>query len=399
MKILYYTRTFFLDTAIPRAVALSKFNSVFFLLEVAPESYRSNFFDFDLKNYDSGIISGYNIFEKNWPSKACTVFKSFTNFDLFHYNHKRTLDIRTIRLNRRLYDYIVSINPDIIYVDEFSLRFALLIPNISYFPIVLSIHDAEPHEGEKDWRTSLSRWLSFKHIKHYIFHSDYSKEIFIKKRGLSDELCTNVRFGIFDLFQNWVGNYKKEEERNILFIGRISRYKGIEILFKSAEIISALISDCQFTIAGKCVPGYTLPERPKLLNGCSFNIIEKYLSISELADLIQRATFIVCPYSNATQSGVVLTAYAFNKPVVATNVGGLPEYVWQDQSGLLIPPNDPGKLADAIIFLLRNKHVRDDMKMFIQSELHKKLCWDESAKKLTEIFQKVIDESKQNGKK
>jgi D-inositol-3-phosphate glycosyltransferase len=55
------------------------------------------------------------------------------------------------------------------------------------------------------------------------------------------------------------------------------------------------------------------------------------------------------PYLSATQSGIAQIAYNFDKPVIATNVGGLAEVVVDGVSGLIVPPNNPAKLADAVL--------------------------------------------------
>ena len=64
--------------------------------------------------------------------------------------------------------------------------------------------------------------------------------------------------------------------------------------------------------------------------------------------LISNSEFVVCPYKDATQSGVVASAFSLNKPVLATNVGGLSETVKDNVNGRLISPNNVEELATAI---------------------------------------------------
>ena len=58
---------------------------------------------------------------------------------------------------------------------------------------------------------------------------------------------------------------------------------------------------------------------------------------------------VVLPYESATQSGIVQIAYGFGKPVVVTDVGGLPDVVSDDKTGYIVPPQDSGALAGAVI--------------------------------------------------
>ncbi|HEY6563136.1 MAG TPA: glycosyltransferase, partial [Pirellulaceae bacterium] len=105
-----------------------------------------------------------------------------------------------------------------------------------------------------------------------------------------------------------------------------------------------------FVIAGQGedFEGYRLrmqhPER--------FEVRNHWIGDRERSELFQRATIVVLPYTEATQSGVVPVAYTFGKPVIATTVGGLPECVEHERTGLLVPPRDSSALADAIVTLL-----------------------------------------------
>lgn len=64
---------------------------------------------------------------------------------------------------------------------------------------------------------------------------------------------------------------------------------------------------------------------------------------------------VVCPYESATQSGIIQIAYGFNKPVVATNVGGLPDVVADKKTGYLVEPKNPEAIADVVIDFYDNK--------------------------------------------
>ena len=61
------------------------------------------------------------------------------------------------------------------------------------------------------------------------------------------------------------------------------------------------------------------------------------------------ADVVVPPYVTATQSGIVQIAFGLNKPVITTNVGGLPEAVEDGKTGFVVDPESPEKLAEAIL--------------------------------------------------
>ena len=75
----------------------------------------------------------------------------------------------------------------------------------------------------------------------------------------------------------------------------------------------------------------------------------RYIQEYEIRNFFLRSQVCVLPYKSATQSGVIATAYEFNLPVIASRVGGLSEYVKDNVTGILVPPDNPEALAAALI--------------------------------------------------
>jgi glycosyltransferase involved in cell wall biosynthesis len=123
----------------------------------------------------------------------------------------------------------------------------------------------------------------------------------------------------------------------------------------------------------------------------TFRIINRYIPNNELADLIRQSEIVVCPYTDATQSGVVMTAYAFNKPVIASAVGGFLDAVEHDKTGLLVPPRDSEALAEAIIKLLKNPDKLKEMSNNI-SNLSKdsEFSWESIAEKTAAVYKMAL---------
>ena len=76
---------------------------------------------------------------------------------------------------------------------------------------------------------------------------------------------------------------------------------------------------------------------------------------------------VVCPYIDATQSGVIMSAFALNKPVVCTNVGALPEMVKDNRYGKIVAPENSQALADAIVSM-NTDDVLNQMSEFIDKD-------------------------------
>ena len=101
--------------------------------------------------------------------------------------------------------------------------------------------------------------------------------------------------------------------------------------------------------------------------------------MAELAQLLVDCEYVVCPYTDATQSGVIHTAFSMGKTVVATDVGALKEVVIDGFTGLLVPPRDSGKLGEAMIELLSDKMMKRNMEKNISEMCKTKWSWNEIA--------------------
>jgi glycosyltransferase involved in cell wall biosynthesis len=139
----------------------------------------------------------------------------------------------------------------------------------------------------------------------------------------------------------------------LLFFGRLSQYKGIDLLLDAIPKVLKSFPHQRFVIAGN--PSYDFDLNKEKIEATLPNvqIINGYLKINELSDLILGSKFVICPYRDATQSGVLTSSMALGKMSVATNVGSFPEYVTDGVNGILCNP-DSDAIADGIIRALEN---------------------------------------------
>lgn len=140
------------------------------------------------------------------------------------------------------------------------------------------------------------------------------------------------------------------KDRIILFFGFIRQYKGLDLLLKAMGSQQLKKEKIKLLIAGEFYEN----EQPyhQLINDLDLSdqVILKtsFIPDSEVKYYLCSADCVVQPYRNATQSGVTPLAYHFEKPMIVTNVGGLPSLVPHHRVGLVCEP-DPGAIADAII--------------------------------------------------
>lgn len=128
----------------------------------------------------------------------------------------------------------------------------------------------------------------------------------------------------------------------ILFFGFIRAYKGLDILLDAMKILSnnATNAHIKLLIAGEFYDNAEkyLTQIKQL--GIAEQLILKtdFIPDSEVRYYLSAADFVIQPYKNATQSGVTPLAYHFNKPMLVTNVGGLPDLVPDKKVGLVAVP-------------------------------------------------------------
>jgi glycosyltransferase involved in cell wall biosynthesis len=181
-------------------------------------------------------------------------------------------------------------------------------------------------------------------------------------------------------------------DRAVLLFGRLSAYKGLSILYEALPIVAQRVPGIQVDVAGELVPGFQLPSPPVLNNGAGLRVSPHYMDNSRLAALVQQASVVVCPYIDATQSGVVLTSYALGRPVIASAVGGLPEYIRHGQTGLLVPPGDPAALAAAIERVLLEDGLLARLRSGVAGLRGGDLDWATIGESVTRIYEEVIDQ-------
>ncbi len=256
-------------------------------------------------------------------------------------------------------------------------------------PQIYSIHDYIGHTGERKWFADFMNKFIIFVGKQIIVHNKNTFVEIIKNFPKLKKKINYVPFGILEVYKLFGDENIKERENTILFFGRISPYKGVEYLVEAAKRLKKKLPNFHVIIAGG---GKFYFDISDIKNDSTFIIINRYISNDELADLIRQATLVVCPYTDATQSGVVMTAFAFNKPVIASNVGGFKDVIVDNKTGKLVPPKNSDKLGKTIFETLQDKKKLEDMKENISVlKQSREFSWSEIAEKTVDIYRRSID--------
>jgi glycosyltransferase involved in cell wall biosynthesis len=171
------------------------------------------------------------------------------------------------------------------------------------------------------------------------------------------------------------------QEKIILFFGFIRKYKGLDILLDAMKILQG--KGIKLLVAGEFYEDQKPYDEQVQNLGIQNELIlhTNFIADSEVKYYLCAADVVVQPYRNATQSGVTPLAYHFEKPMIVTNVGGLPSLVPDDKVGLVAEPN-AAAIAEKIL------------EYFVKGETHflphiieekKKLSWTKLTDTIFEV--------------
>lgn len=222
--------------------------------------------------------------------------------------------------------------------------------------MILTVHDPFPHTGLDTFIVRLRRKAAFRMIRRLVILNRRQRDDFRQFYGIDDSRIIESRLSSYTYLNTIEGRMPAQGagQDYILFAGKISRYKGLDYLLPAMEQVHRLHPAVKLLVCGK---GDFHFDVSRYENLDYIEIHNRFIPDNELVGLIQGSLFMVCPYTDATQSGVVMSAFAFAKPVIATNVGGLPEMVEDGKLGLVIKEKDTDALADAMARLLDDRHL------------------------------------------
>lgn len=393
MRVVYYTHSAFWEPALSIVRALSRHVELHLLVELGPDAWQSSAFDVDPRGVRPGLVPGDAVVASAFPPALRAAWRDTASFQLVVHGSRQSLHPASWRRSQEVLAFAGRVRADVLHVDDVdvSSRLPLALTQYRACPVVLSVHDPEPHSGERNWRKRLARALAFPRVSRFVLHNASQRDAFRARYRLPAGSVTAVPLGAYDIARAWAPPDVPVGERppTVLFVGRLSRYKGLEVLHAAAPAIARAVPDVRIVIAGRPVPGYAPPPPPVLPTPAVLKHHARYVGNADLARLFGAADVVVCPYTDATQSGVILTAYGFNRPVVATRVGGLPDYVDEERTGLLVPPGNASALAAAVTRVLTEPGLRDQLSHGIRDAREGWLGWDRAAEQLLEVYADV----------
>lgn len=145
--------------------------------------------------------------------------------------------------------------------------------------------------------------------------------------------------------------------RYILFFGYIRKYKGLDLLFEAMADERIARAGIRLIVAGEYYGDKDYYEQlaDRLGIRDRLDLFTDFIPNSEVRYYFSAADCVVQPYRTATQSGISQIAYHFEKPMIVTNVGGLPEIVADGKAGFVVPPEAPAITDSILRFYAENR--------------------------------------------
>lgn len=216
-----------------------------------------------------------------------------------------------------------------------------------------------------------------------IVHSNFMKRIATR---FGVEGSTQVPLGVeWERFERVTprtlgGNPK------ILFVGRLEKIKGVDILLKSFQFVLREVPSARLYIVGKGSMRTHLEKLAYSLDIANKVHFEGPLVEGDLVGTYRASDLCVFPSIQESLGIVILEAMACRKPVIASRVGGMKEVVRDYENGVLVTPGDPRELAEKILFLVANTHFRKRLVDTAYQDVKQKNDWSAIAKKYLELF-------------
>ena len=285
----------------------------------------------------------------------------------------------------RVWQALRDIHPTIVHIHGAAhpeLYFPLLLLlRLLQSTVVYSAHDIQP----RHW-TWFPRWflcLLLRIPDLIIAHSQHVASCLRSEFRLPAERLTFVPHGDYLFLAEAASSPPRPDdvcssseaaEPRVLFFGYILPQKGLADLLEAFRIVANVIPTARLCIAGQPAEDFA-PYQAQIESLTLQDHVEThlgYVPLEAMGKFFRAAQVVALPYRSASQSGVLLGAYAFGRPVVATHCGGLAEYVKPGRTGLLVPVADPQALAKALTELLsdpeRCSRMGEEARVWSQTE-------------------------------
>ena len=360
----------FLESTFPYSKLIKEKTDYKFILLISNENLQ--LFNFDIKSNYKGEIGKLNLFQKSQilPTEVKKYFDQKVDFiEIFLFDKKSKKHV----IND-LHYYLLQEKFNIINFIGINRNFWKLTRLNKKSKIFYTLHESRSSRGMAkrgifDFNFFLKK-IFYSHIENKIFkntsmryfvfsNNEYEKMINIE--NIPKDRCVKIALPLFDVFKEYQyidNDMNLPNDKYFLFYGLIKKYKGVEIFIKIASHFEN--QGYNFVIAGRDVDNILNNE---VILPRNLIVINKHLSDSESAYIISKSYALILPYISSSQSGIPSLSFAFNKPIIASNLNGLRENLKNGYNSILCQVANLSEFFEGVEYI----NVEENYEVFVKN--------------------------------
>ena len=265
---------------------------------------------------------------------------------------------------RRLRPHVIHLH----CTNQIALAYLILLRSTGV-PVVVTAHVVTAHERTR-FEDAVHRRIH-QASPLIIAHSQFDSKRLSDEFAIAPARVIVIPHGEYGFFARDTASPGREAARRslgleaqhetALFFGYIREYKGLDVLLDAWPAVARARPNARLVVAGDPVQLGAARRDELQAAATRLGVIHRfaYVPFADVIRYFAAADVLVLPYRHVSQSGVLFLALSLGLPVVATRVGALPEVLRDGESGLLVPPESPDALAEALVRALGDRDLRE----------------------------------------
>ncbi|WP_455283168.1 glycosyltransferase family 4 protein [[Eubacterium] cellulosolvens] len=309
-------------------------------------------------------------------------------------------------ISHGMFKDLLRMKPDIIHAHTYGFAhtdFASFIGKMKNVPLVVTTHYDRSKADEisklllRELYDNVIGRMTLSLANKILAVTDYEKKFLVSKFSLNDEKVSVIPNGVeVDKFRNlpdphsMISRYGLKKSRVALFVGRIERKKGIQYLLRAASKVVTEFPNFKILVVGPDW-GYQneLKKIAKNLKIENIVIFAGQLNELDLLKAYNLSEFSVLPSLGEATGLTILESMAAGRPIVASRLPTISEFLTHEKDGILFEPGNSEKLANSIISLMSNQKLKEKL---IQNGkiISEQRDWSKIVKMIIDVYQTII---------
>jgi glycosyltransferase involved in cell wall biosynthesis len=309
----------------------------------------------------------------------------------YHYMKKYTGTRLDFFLNAfKVKSYIREINPDLVHA-HYATSYGFLGAFSGFRPYIITAWGADIFDSPDSSIMNKILHYSYKRTDAVAVNSLFSQKYLAQYTG---KFVHEIPFGV-DIKKFVPSPYKSNDKIRIGTIRTLSEKYGVEYLIRAFALVSEKHSNLQLDIVGdgplkeflqNLTVELAVSDKVVFYGYVNQNAeFDKYISLLSNFDVFA----ILSVLDSETFGVAAVEASACAIPVIATNVGGLPEVIDNESSGILVPSRDVAATAQALQRLVENEHLRLQMGKNGREKVGRKYDWEKNVQQMMDLYEQV----------